>query len=210
MPILVRCLLFVLLVPACSAALAAQPTFEVAGVAGYRIGGEFDVDGSQEGGLEEAEFDDGRSWGLGLGLYRDHRSFYELLYSRQSTELDPNEPAFAGVDITTEYYQFGGTLLFEPQRPFVPWFSLTVGLTRFEADGFGSETEFSGSVGGGVRIPLGERAAVILGVRGYGTLLDSDSGLFCRSIDGDAACLLRSSGDLMIQGEATAGIAVRF
>lgn len=210
MPILFRCVSFGLLVLVCSAALAASPKVEVSGVAGYRIGGEFDADGSREGGLEETEFDDGRSWGLGLGLYRDHRSFYELHYSRQSTELDPNEPAFAGVDITTEYYQFGGTLLFAPQRLLLPWFSLTVGLTRFEADGFGSETEFSGSVGGGVRIPLGERAAVILGVRGYGTLLDADSGLFCRSIDGDAACLLRSSGDLMIQGEATAGIAVRF
>ena len=210
MPMLFRYLLFGLLVPACSGALAAQPMFEVSGVAGYRIGGEFDVDGSQDGGLEEAEFDDGPSWGLGLGLYRDRRSFYELHYSRQSTDLDRNEPAFAGVDITTEYYQFGGTLLFEPQRSLIPWFSLTVGLTRFEADGFGSETEFSGSVGGGVRIPLGERAAVILGVRGYGTLLDSDSGLFCRSIDGEATCLLRSSGDVVFQGEATAGIAVRF
>jgi hypothetical protein len=188
---------------------AAPPDFEVSGFAGYRIGGEFDVDPSTAES-EETELDDGESWGVGLALYRDRSSFYELLYSRQSTDLDRNEPALADVNITTEYYQFGGTLLFEPQRGLEPYFSLTIGLTHFEADGYGSETEFSGSVGGGLRIPLGQRASVVLGVRAYGTLVDSDTGLFCSTVNGEATCLLRSSGDVVFQGEATAGLAFRF
>jgi len=191
-------------------ARAEAPRYEVSAFGGYRIGGEFRADDPQSGDARDVDLEDGGSWGIGLALYRDPESFYELLYSTQTTQLDRADSALGRVDITTEYFQFGGTLLFEQSPSLKSYLSLTVGLTRFKADGFGTENELSGSLGGGLRIPVGERADVILGVRGYMTLVDSNTGFFCRSIDGEGACLVRTTGSSVFQGEATAGFALRF
>ena len=191
-------------------ARAESPRYEVSAFGGYRIGGEFRADDRLSGDSRKIDLEDGGSWGIGLALYRDAESFYELLYSTQTTQLDRADPAFGRVDITTEYFQFGGTLLFEQTPSLKSYLSLTVGLTRFKADGFGAENELSGSLGGGVRIPVGDRAEVTLGVRGYMTLVDSNTGFFCRSIDGEGACLVRTTGSSVFQGEATAGFALRF
>ena len=109
------------------------PRFEVTSFGGYRIGGEFDLEDDQGAPLDDAELDESFSWGLGLGVYRDAFGYYELLYARQSTEFDSRIPDVGDVDITTEYYQFGGTLLFDYEPWLLPYLSLTIGLTRFDA-----------------------------------------------------------------------------
>jgi hypothetical protein len=185
------------------------PRFEVTSFGGYRIGGEFDLEDDQGAPLDDAELDESFSWGLGLGVYRDAFGYYELLYARQSTEFDSRIPDVGDVDITTEYYQFGGTLLFDYEPWLLPYLSLTIGLTRFDADGFGSEWEFSGTLGFGARVPVSNRLSLMFGVRGYATLIESDSELFCVS-SGGATCVVRTSGDVVYQGEALAGLAFRF
>jgi len=88
--------------------------------------------------------------------------------------------------------------------------SLTVGATRLAPDGgYDSETELSGSIGGGVRMPFNERLSATLGVRVYGTLLDSDTAIFCVG-SGDLNCLVRTSGSIFFQGEAFLGLSFRF
>lgn len=191
-------------------ARADTPRFEIAPFGGYRVGGEFDLEDDQGVELRSVDLDNDVGWGLGLALYRDPDAYYELLYSTQTTQPDDSDPALRGVDITTEYYQFGGTLIFDYEPWLWPYLSVTLGLTRFDADGFGSEYEFSGSLGMGVRMPVGERVSLLLGVRGYGTLVDSDTEFLCSSADGGATCLVRSSGDVFLQGEATVGIALTF
>lgn len=191
-------------------ATADVPRFEVAPFGGYRIGGEFDLENDEGETLRSVDLDADFSVGLGLAMYRDPDAFYELLYSRQSTQLDDSDPGLSGVDLTTEYFHFGGTLIFDAQRRLRPYLSVTLGLTRFDADGFGSEYKFSGSLGLGVRVALGTRTSILLGARGYGTVVESDSEFVCSSVGGDAACLVRSSGDVFFQGEATVGIAVAF
>jgi len=204
-----RLLLFCTLLIAC-AAQAAGPQFETTAFGAYRVGGEFDIDNAPLGTPASAELEDGGGWGVGLALYRDPDSYYELLYSRQETGIDQNAPAVGSLQVTTEYYQLGGTLLFDPQPAFRTWLSLTVGLTRFTADGFSAESDFSASLGTGLRIPLSERMAVTLGLRGYVTFVDADTRFFCSSIDGQGACLLNATGSTIFQAEASAGIAVRF
>jgi len=191
-------------------AQADAPRYEISAFGGYRIGGEFDVEDSQAGGSRGVDLEDGGSWGVGLGLYRDPAAFYEFLFSTQTTQLDRLDPALGRVDITTEYYHIGGTLLFEEDPVLKTYLTLTAGVTRFKADGFSAETELSASLGGGLRVPLGEQVVLTLGVRGYLTLVDSDTGFFCSSIDGQGTCLVRTSGSSVFQGEATAGIALRF
>ena len=48
-----------------------------------------------------------------------------------------------------------------------------------------------------------------LGVRVYGTLLDSDTAIFCVG-SGDLNCLVRTSGSIFFQGEAFLGLSFRF
>jgi hypothetical protein len=184
--------------------------FEVTPFGGYRIGGDFDVEDEQGVELRSADLEDDVSWGIDLAYYRDRNAFYELLFSRQTTQFDDNDPELGGVDLTTDYIQFGGTLLFDSEPWILPYLALTIGLTRFDADGFGSEYQFSGSLGAGLRLPVSERVSFVAGIRGYGTLINSDTELFCVSGGGQGSCLVQTSGDIFFQGEATVGVALRF
>jgi Outer membrane protein beta-barrel domain len=191
---------------------AEAPRFELTPFVGGRVGGGFDVT-TTDGNDNSVDLGSGASFGIGLGLYRDDQSFYELLYSTQSAELDSSDPVLDGVDLRVDYLQFGGTLFF-PQNSdfFVPYLSLTIGATFMEPDDgdYDSETRFSGSLGGGFRIPFNDNVALNLGLRGYLTLLNSDTSLFCVSDSGDAGCLVRSSGSTFFQAEGQLGISVRF
>ena len=187
------------------------PTFEATPFVGYRAGGRFEGERPLDSSEFEVDVKDGSSFGLDLGLYRDETSFYELLYSRQEAGLDSREAALAGVDVRTEYLHFGGTLLFPRDRGYVPYLSLTIGATRYSADqGYGSDTKFSGSLGGGLRLPFNENVAATLGVRGYLTLIESDTSIFCKSDSEGGGCLVRSSGSTFFQAEALLGLTVRF
>jgi hypothetical protein len=190
---------------------ADPPRFDITPMVGYRAGGEFDVVDPEATGDTSIDLDEGTVFGLDLGLYRDSTSFYELLYTRQDSGFDGPDVAVGNVDLATEYLHFGGTLLFPDETWFVPWLSLTVGVTRLDPQegGFDSETEFSASLGGGVRMPFGERTAATLGVRGYVTLVDSDTAIFCVG-SGDLNCLVKTSGSTFFQGEAFLGLNFRF
>jgi len=194
------------------AAQADSPRFEFTPFVGGRMGGSFDVTAA-DGTSSSADLDAGASFGLDLGLYRDDRSFYELLYSTQTTSFDSTDPLLDRVDLRVDYLQFGGTAFFpQDSDHFMPYLSLTIGATLMEPDSgaYDSETRFSGSIGGGFRIPFNDNVSLNLGVRGYLTLLDSDSSLFCVSDSGEAGCLLRSSGSTFFQAEGMLGLSVRF
>jgi len=209
-----RLVVIFLAVAAAAAALvpapaeAAAPRFQVSGFGVYRVGGDFDA--GEEDAQRSADLEEGGGWGLGLGLYRDASSWYEFLYSRQTTGFSKADAVAGSPDVTTEYFHLGGSLLFDPASYLDSWLSLTVGVTRFKADGFSAESEFSASLGTGLSVPVGERAAVLLGVRGYLTFVDQDTRFFCSSIDGIGSCLLSSSGSTVFQAEASLGLRVDF
>jgi hypothetical protein len=190
---------------------ADAPHVEITPYVGYRMGGEFDVNDDTAGEDRSVDVEDAASWGVDVGIYRDRNSFYELLYSQQSASLDTSDPALRGVDVKTEYFHLGGTLLYPDDQWFVPFLSLTVGATRFDAQGggYGSETNFSASLGGGMRIPVGTNFDVTLGLRGYLTFVDSDTEIFCVG-SGSVNCLLRTSGSTYFQGEALVGFTAKF
>jgi len=199
-----------LLLPTVPAARA-DVRAEITPFVGYRMSGGFDVEPADGAGTESVDVEDSSAFGLDVGIYARPDAFYEFLYSTQTTNLDSRDPAVAGVDVTTEYFQLGGTAFFPAEQWAVPYLSLTVGATRYSADqGFGSDTKFSGSLGGGLRLPFNDNFAATVGVRGYLTLIESDTSIFCRSDADDAGCLVRSSGSTFFQAEATLGLTVRF
>jgi len=186
---------------------ADEPTFEVTPFAGYRLSGDLE---SAEDDVR-ADVDDGSSWGLELGLYRDALSYYQLIYSRRDAEIDVAPGGRRSPDVRIEYFHFGGTLLFPQPRGYIGFFSATLGITRLDArsSGYNSENEFSGSLGGGLRFPFSDQIHGTFGVRSYATFVDRDTGLVCVS-DGGGVCLVQSTGRLFWEIEGYAGLTFRF
>lgn len=183
------------------------PFVQIAIHGGYRAGGslEDEVTG------EDRDLDEGSSLALALELrYRpgDDR-YYQLWYSRQESDVDDGTTV---QDVDVEYLHLGGTVPFGDLGRAQPILAAGVGATRFSASGPSARdlTRFSGSLGLGLAMPVGEHAAFRLEARGYLTVMDSDSSIFCRADDGSAFCRIRASGSTLFQAEALAGFAVRF
>lgn len=191
-------------------ALAADdaPRFEITPFAAYRVGGTFeDADG--QGSLELRE---SSAWGLVVNGAVESNTEWEVLYARQSTDVDAS--AFAGTetlfDMDIDYLHFGGTYLLDGERvrPFV---ALTIGATRFDPrlPGFDARTYASASLGAGWKFRLAKHVGLRLEARGFGTLIESNSRLFCAS-DGGVVCLIVAEGRILAQWEARAGFTARF
>ena len=195
--------------------VATQARFELTPYAAYRFGGEFDA--PSEDGAESRSFELRESSAQGLIL--DIRAGavntqWEILYAHQRTELE-TQPSFGAeqLDVDVDYLQFGGTYLFDDNGPStVPFIAMTAGITRFapRPAGIESETYFSGSIGGGVHLRADKRIGVRLEARAFGTLVESDSALFCRTGPEANACALSVEGTALFQWEARAGVVVRF
>ena len=184
-------------------------TFEMTPFAGFATGGDFE-DTTSGASLD---LNDSTSFGLILNIRESANTQWEILYSLQETEADTTGLPIGGVplDIDIHYIQGGGTYLFEGinARPFL---AATIGAAYFEPGptGVDSETFFSFSIGTGLHIRPNDRFGIRLEARGYGTLLDSDSDLFCRSGPAGAICAVRVDGTVLWQFQATAGLVFRF
>ena len=195
--------------PGSAAAREEQFKFEITPIAAYRIGGNFDERDSDS----RVALDDSAAQGFILDIEANPNGQYELLYGRQSTHADTqgffvNDPI---IDMNVEYLQFGGTYLFEGDetRPFI---ALALGLTRFDPElaDTGSESFLSASFGGGVQLNARSRLGVRLEARVYATFVDDDSAIFCSSVSGTGACLIRADAKTLSQWEARAGLVFRF
>ena len=196
----------------CAAPAAAQGTvskFEVTPFAAYRIGGNF----SDESGDARVELDESAAEGIIFNFKANPKGQYELLYSHQSTNADTrgflvNDPT---IDIDVEYFQFGGTYLFDGDntRPFI---ALTLGPSQYDPQlpGTDSESFFSASFGTGVQLNASKRWGVRLEARAFTTFVDDDSDIFCSSTDGAGTWLIRVDARTLTQWEARAGLVFRF
>jgi len=189
-----------------------DPRFELTPYLGYRIGGEFE----QQNGSQKYELDEGNSAGLIFNVVaRDVNTQWQVLYGQQRTSLktplsfDPS--ARLGLDV--EYFQFGGTYLFDDDgddtRPFI---ALTAGVTHFGPTlaGVDSESFLSGSIGGGVQLRKTHRVGVRLEARVFATFVNTDGAIFCHSGPQAGGCAITIHGTALYQFEASAGIVFRF
>ena len=197
---------------AATTAQAETPRFEITPFGGARIAGGFDAEDAATGEESSVDLDNDTSFGLDLGLYAQPNGFYELLYSTQEAAFDSSDPALDGIDIQVDYLHFGGTAFFPNDQFYVPYLSLTLGATFLEPTrgNYDSETKFSGSIGGGFRFPVSDHFHVALGLRGYLTLIDSNTSLFCVSDAQGAGCLVKSSGSTFFQTEGQLGFSLVF
>jgi opacity protein-like surface antigen len=200
-----RIVLLVALLVLLPAPVRAEWGVELTPFAGFRFGGSF-TDNTTGTDLDA---DEGKSFGLVLGVPATPDTDYELFYSFQATELKGGGGIFPGdtlFDLDIHYLHIGGTYLFpgEKVRPFIGG---GLGLTYFSPDGPGldSKVYFSLSLGGGTKIPISKRVGLRFEGRGFLTILPNSTDIFCVS-SGGAACAVRVQGDVFGQVELLAGI----
>ena len=183
------------------------PFLQLAAYAGYRVGGS--LEDSVSG--DNHDLDDATSLALALEFrYGEGEDRYlQLWYSRQGSSVNDG---LANHDVNVEYLHFGGTVPFGDYEKAQAYLALGLGATRFSASGVDATdlTKFSGSVGLGIAMPVSRHAAFRLETRGYLTLVDSDTSIFCRSDNGSGLCRIVSSGSTIFQAEVLAGFAVSF
>lgn len=172
---------------------------------GYQFGGEFE----DEATGDEVELDETPNFTVLLNLPYELDTEFEYVFSRQATSLQASGQ-FSGdelFDLDVYYLHVGGIALVNPDRV-EPYVSGSLGLTHMRPSdsGLDSETRFSLSLGGGVRVPLGERLALRFDLRGFVTMLNGGGSLFCT----DGNCNVRIVSDGFLQYAASAGIAFRF
>jgi opacity protein-like surface antigen len=179
--------------------------YEVTPFIGYRMGGDFDIANSNQ----DANLADHGSFALAFDLRRDDWSQYELIYARQESRLEDTSP-LAPLDVNVEYLHLGGTLGVNDELPLLPYIVGSLGVTRFTLDSGTDDTRLSFSLGGGVRVPVTPRFNLRLEARGFLTLIDTDSSVFCASGSFGGACAIRAKGSTFTQFEIMAGAAFAF
>lgn len=179
--------------------------YEVTPFIGYRLGGNFDIANSSQ----RANLADHGAFAIAFDLRRDEASQYELTYAREETRLESTSP-LAPLDVNVEYLHLGGTLDVNNDLPLQPYVIGSLGATRFTLQSGTSDTRFSLSLGGGLRVPVTPRFGLRLEARGYVTLIDTSSAIFCASGSFGGVCSIRARGSTFTQFELMAGAAFAF
>jgi hypothetical protein len=181
----------------------AQGRFDISPFYGYRWGGGLETVSGQD-----VNFQDGRAYGLALD-YAPIRSpdlKLELLWSRQDSSIDLH--GFGGenrIRMTIDEFQIGA-LVEKPSGRFHPYLSALVGASLFGPESFDSEARFSLSIAGGVKFFLLKNLALRADLRGYCTIVDSDSAFI--SVGG--VTVAHFHGSTVWQGEISGGLTLSF
>lgn len=185
------------------------PRFSLTPFAGYTFGGEFE----DEDAMQSVDTDDAAHFGLVFDIRESANTQWEIFYSQQQTEADTSvvAPMQPVTDIDIQYLQVGGTYVADGERA-RPFLAATLGATRFDPGPltFDSENFFSFGVGAGWYLRASERLSFRLEARALGTLLRSDSDLFCETGPDDNVCALVADGDFFWQLQTSLGVALRF
>jgi opacity protein-like surface antigen len=185
---------------------ADQTVFQVVPQAGIRMGGSFE---DAETGASR-QIGDAPSFGVALEWrVGDENRWWQLWYSRQATDIGTPE---GPLDLDVEYLHIGGIAPIDDEGRVQSYISAGIGATRFSPAGAGlqNSTRFSASLGLGLNMPLSERVALRVEARGYMTVMEANTAIFCRSDASGGACGIVASGKTLFQAELTAGVAFGF
>ena len=184
--------------------LQAQGVFEISPFYGYRWGGEVETSSEHKLGLEG-----GKAYGLSFDYApREAPDIkLELLWSRQESGVDfHDEFGRSGhLRVTVDEFQIGGVLETEYGR-LHPYITGLLGASLFDPEGSDLEARFSLSIGGGVKFFLFRNLALRADVRGYCTVVNSESAF----ISTGGVTIVRFTGSTMWQGEVSGGVTLAF
>jgi len=188
---------------------AQEAGVELTAYGAYRFGGTFEEEESEA----RYELNDSPSFGLILNLPHKDPTQWEIFYSQQQTEAEflgatTNDPE---VDIDLHVLQLGGTYQFDGEVA-RPYLAFTLGGTHIRTNSAQSrsDTFFSGSIGIGMKFLPTSRVGIRVEARAYGTLVDSNTKLFCSTGPDNNICAIQLEGKMLSQVETFAGVTVRF
>ncbi len=195
-------ILFALLIPN---KLIAQ-RFEISPYTGFMLGGRVNY---YQGYLK---IEDGQNWGVILDVNVSYEQQIEFSYSRLSTSLIQHSYADAQKlinELIIDYIQIGSLREFELNNDaFVPFAVGTLGITVFTPrdGGYNSSTNFSITLGGGVKIFPTEHFGIRLQARLLVPMNYGGLGIGCGT-GGCGGGVYASSA--FAQGDFTAGIIIK-
>ena len=176
--------------------------FELSPFYGYRFGGSFETSSGHDTDLQA-----GPAYGLSFDFApRDSDIKLELFWSRQDSRLDLEAPGGLNhVDMSVDQFQIGG--IYELGRGRLRETVTTlVGATVFSPDYGDAEARFSFGFGLGVKYFLLKNLALRADLRGYYTVVESDSAF----ISSGGYTVVYFSGSGIWQGEVSGGITLSF
>jgi hypothetical protein len=203
-------LLVLIGVPAGYASAQAAPTgnseSSITLYGGDRFGGSL-ADSSSNTSID---LKNGSSFGVAVDIGLDRSRQVELFYSQQDTALTSG--AFSSqsnnVGLTLHNYHIGGTAFIDEIGSGLYVMGGIGGTTATpKGSGLNSQTFFSGNLGVGWMVPLGQHVGLRFEARGYGIALSGNGALFC---GGATGCTVVVKGQGLFYGEVLAGLAVRF
>jgi len=182
--------------------------------AGYRDGGSFtDVTTGSKLPIEASGVG---AVSLDFGLNPEAGTQLQIYVSRQTSQVDtrkatasppPAAPLPTTFPMAVTYAHIGGAVF--PGRKIGQGAYLVggMGATLFEPDlqGLANELRPSISLGIGYQLPLAERVALRFEARGYATLVNSGSALFC-----SGGCVVSIKGDTVSQGDVLLGLTFHY
>ena len=190
--------MLVVLVLAAAARAEAQQ-IEITPFVGYQFGGE----------LEEIDdepitrkLDQSPTWGLMLDVgitYLDQLEFY---YSSQGTDL--NRGVEQAVGVTIDHFQIGAIHQYAPSRPINPYIGISLGASKFVVGG-DSDTRFSGSLSGGVKMVVSDHLGFRFDARVFGISTGTNP-ITCS----DEFCIGYPDTSIIWQYTINAGVMIHF
>jgi opacity protein-like surface antigen len=187
--------------------------FETSALGSLAVGGRFRVASAGAGGTgtgSTVSLADHGAFAVTADLRADAGSQYELLYSREATDLRGSS-GVPPTDVTVEYVHLGGTLLIDDELPVKPYIAGGLGIARFTPGEEGNtDTRFSASLGLGLKWPVTRHFSLRLEGRAFMALVNPDAAVFCRSDQSGLLCRIHGSGQTFWQGQFLAGAAFAF
>jgi|SRR5262249_25955754 len=209
-------LLLTVVLGAAAAGNAAEPGRDNAFTlyAGYRDGGRFtDVTTGNKLPIEASGVG---AASLDIALNPNAGTQLQIYVSRQRSQVDarlatqplaPAAPIPAKFPMAVTYAHVGGTIFPSQKIGQGAYLAGGLGATLFEPDlqGLANELRPSISLAIGYQLPLGERVALRFEARGFATLVNSSSALFC-----SGGCVISIKGDTVTQGDLLLGLAFTY
>ena len=190
-----------LLTLAAAAPAAAQNSLAVYG--GYRGGGSFEQDSSPQSSID---IKSSASGALAFNFAVDAARQGQVFVSYQSTDLEASSTT-PKLPLTITYLHFGGTNYFEGAIGRGAYVAGGIGATWMSPslNGLSSEVRPSLNLGLGFEWPISGALSFKAELRGYFTLINSNSSLFC-----SGGCVVAIKGDGLTQVEGLLGLNLAF
>ena len=185
------------------AALSATAQTTLTAYGGYRGGGSFEQDTSPSASID---LKSSVSGALALSFAVDPMRQGQILLSYQSTDLEASATT-PQMPLKLSYLHFGGTNYFEGAIGRGAYVAAGIGVTWMSPslNGLSSEVRPSLNLGLGYEWPITGALSLKAELRGYFTLINSNSALFC-----SGGCVVAIKGDGLTQVEGLLGLSLAF